>query len=223
MRPRDRYAPSPRVKFSAHTNSSSPSVVFSSRFLPRVVSRVVGFVFFVCVSRTPSSSRLARFLVVLPRSAPPSFVDASPPRLVRSIRALLLPPFPRVARVAIVRRAGIPSTLSSFHPMPLARARFQTNERTNETLKSRTRTSARTTAKPRLSAALRDDLKILSSIDADATVVLRRSARRSAVEPIHPSIHPSIHPAERELFGETQKFRGFEFESILRIMTRQNT
>ena len=131
MRPRDRYAPSPRVKFSAHTNSSSRSVVFSSRFLPRVVSRVVGFVFFACVSRTPSSSRLARFLVVLPRSAPPSFVDASPPRLVRSIRALLLPPFPRVARVAIVRRGGIPSSLSSFPRRCRwrARARFQTNER----------------------------------------------------------------------------------------------
>jgi len=125
MRPRDRYAPSPRVKFSAHTNSSSRSVVFSSPFLPRVVSRVVGFAFFVVVSRTPSPSRLARFLVALPRSAPPSFVDASPPRLVRSIRALLLPPFPRVARVAIARRGGIPSVLSSPRTMPLDARRFQ--------------------------------------------------------------------------------------------------
>ena len=138
MRPRDRYAPSPRVKFSAHTNSSSRSVVFSSRLLPRVVSRVVGFVFFVCVSRTPSPSRLARFLVVLPRSAPPSFVDASPPRLVRSIRALLLPPFPRVARVAIVRRGGIPSSLSSFHADAVG-ARALVFKRTNETLKSHAR------------------------------------------------------------------------------------
>lgn len=160
MRPRDRYAPSPRVKFSAHTNSSSRSVVFSSRFLPRVVSRVVGFVFFVCVSRTPSPSRLARFLVVLPRSAPPSFVDASPPRLVRSIRALLLPPFPRLARVTIARRGGIPSRLSRDAVGARAR-RFQTNERDFEIAHTkRCPRSPRNAASP---PRENDDLNILFS------------------------------------------------------------